>query len=111
MDKESILEMSRQENKNKDLVDRSLELTAFSVAAIAMSVMCLIFYAVQIAIQGTCNWGFFAIISLYNGLMYLVKGIKMSKKSNIIAGIVWLILTIVLCVGHINTLIATSTIL
>lgn len=57
MNKESILEMSRQENKNTDLVGKNAELKASIIAGISMAVLSLVFYAAQIAFQGTCNWG------------------------------------------------------
>ncbi len=111
MNKESILEMSRQENKNKDLVSKNAELNASMIAGISMAVLSLVFYAAQIAFQGTRNWGLFAIIALYNAAMNIVQGIKTSKKGAIVAGIIWLLLTILLSVTHICALIETSTIL
>lgn len=76
-----------------------------------MAVLSLIFYTAQIAIQGTCNWGLFAIITFYNAVINLVKGIKISNKSNIAAGIILGLLAIGLSYAHIANLIATSTIL
>ena len=73
MNRESILEMSRQENKNKDLVGRNAELTASMIAGISMAVLSLIFYAAQIAIQGTCNWGLLAIGLSYAHIANLIE--------------------------------------
>lgn len=109
MDKESILEMSRQENKNSDLVSKSAELTASMIAGVSMAVMSLVFYAAQVAFHGTLNWGFFAIITLYNAVLNLIRGFKLSKKGVIVAGIIWSLLTVLLSVMHICTLIETST--
>lgn len=111
MNKESILEMSRQENKNTDLVGKNAELKASIIAGISMAVLSLVFYAAQIAFQGTCNWGLFAIITLYNAVMNTIKGIKTSKKGAVIAGVIWLLLTIALSIAHFSNLIVTSTIL
>ena len=111
MNKESILEMSRQENKNKDLVGASAEVNASVIAGISMALLSLVFYAAQIAIQGICNWGLFAVIALYNAVINIVKGYKTSKKSTIAAGVIWGLLTIGLSIAHISNLIAISTIL
>lgn len=111
MNIESILEMSRQENKNKDLVGAGAELKASVYAGISMAILSLVFYVAQIAIQGTCNFGLFAIVAFYNAVISIVKGVKISKKSSIVAGIIWGLLAIGLSVAHINNLIATSTIL
>lgn len=111
MNKENILEMSRQENKNKDLVARDAELKASRIAGISMSVLALVFYLAQIVLQDNCNWGLFAIITLCNAVMNIVRGIKLSKKGVIILGVVWLLVTIALSVAHIGALIEASTIL
>ncbi len=76
-----------------------------------MAILSLVFYVAQIAIQGTCNWGLFAVVAFYNAVINIVKGIKISKKSSIVAGIIWGVLTIGLSFTHITNLIATSTIL
>lgn len=110
MNKETILEMSRQENKNKDLMSQNAEYQASMIAGISMAVLSLVFYAVQIAFHGTLHWGLFAIVTLYNAVLNIVRGIKTSKKGAIIAGIIWLLLTILLSAAHIHTLIETSTI-
>lgn len=101
--------MSRQENK--DLVGANAELSAAVVAGVSMAVLSLVFYVAQIAIQGTCNWGLFAVVAFYNAVINCVKGFKISKKSSIFAGVIWGLLTIGLSIAHISNLIATSTIL
>ena len=84
MNKENILEMSRQENKNKDLVGRNAELKASLIAGISMAVLSFGFYIAQIALHGNCNLGFFAIVTLYTAVMLIVRGIKISKKGVIV---------------------------
>lgn len=111
MNKEYILEISRQENKNKDLVSKSAEQNAAVIAGVSMALLSLVFYAAEIAFHGTRNWGFFAMIALYNAALNIVRGIKTSKKGAIVAGVIWLLLTILLSVVHICVLIETSTIL
>lgn len=104
MDKEKILEMSRKENNSKDLVDQGAEKSASVVAGIAMIILSCIFYAMEIATRGKCNWGFFAIIALYNGVMYMIKGIKKKNWKECVAGTVWLVLAVMLSIEHINYL-------
>lgn len=111
MNKESILEMSRQENKNKDLVGANAEVKASMIAGISMVVLSSIFYVTQIVIQGTCNLGLFAVVALYNAVINIVKGVKVLNKSLIVAGVIWGLLAIGLSIAHISNIIATSTIL
>ena len=110
MNKESILEMSRQENKNKDLFDRSEEVNASVYAGIAMAVLSVVIFAAQIVILGQADWGIFVVLAVYNAVLNLVKGIKTSKKSVIAAGILWSVTTVIALVTHISVLISTSTI-
>ena len=110
MNKESILEMSRKENKNRDLVCKDEELSASAIAWISMAVLSLVFYIAQIYWYGNLNWGFFAIIACYNAVMHIVKGIKTSKKLIIFTGVIWLIMTVLLSVAYFGNLITTSTI-
>ncbi len=111
MNKDQILEMSRQENKNKDLVEKSVENKAAVASAIAMIFLSLVFYAAEIVLQGRQNFGFFAMIALYNAIMFMTKGIKNKQKMSLIAGIIWIVTTIVFIVIHFNNLITESTIL
>lgn len=111
MNKESILEMSRQENKNKDLFGYNEELKASLYAGIAMAVLSAVIYVAQIVIQGKFDWGLFAVVTVYNAVINFVKGVKTSKKDLIVAGILWAVTTVILLVAHFGTLIAASTIL
>lgn len=110
MNKESILEMSRQENKNKDLFDYNEELKASMYAGLAMAVLSVIVFAAQIVIQGTVDWGIFAVLAVYNAVINLVKGVKTSTKKLIAAGIIWSVTTVIILVTHFMVLISTSTI-
>ena len=56
MNKENILEMSRQENKNKDLFGYNEELKTFMYAGIARTVLSAILYVARIVIQGNFKW-------------------------------------------------------
>lgn len=111
MNKESILEMSRQENKNKDLFGYNEELKASLYAGIAMAVLSAVIYVAQIVIQGKFDWGLFAVVTVYNAVLNFAKGVKTSKKDLIVAGILWAVTTVILLVAHFGTLIAASTIL
>ena len=110
MNKESILEMSRQENKNKDLFGYNEELKASMYAGLAIAVLSVLVFAAQIVIQGTVDWGIFAVLAVYNAVINLVKGVKTSTKKLIAAGIIWSVTTVIILVTHFMVLISTSTI-
>lgn len=110
MKKDEILEMSRKENKKKDLQEMELENKACVFIAIAIAIMSLVFYALEIAIKGTANYGWYSFICLYNAIMFGYKGIKLKRKVDIFAGIIWLLLTIASIYFYVDGLYATSTI-
>lgn len=105
MDKEKVLEMSRKENKFKDLMAKGVEKSASEIAGIVAIILSLIFYTVEIATRGRCNWGFFAIIVLYNGVMFTVKGIKKRNWKECVLAALWLIWAALLSTMYIDYLV------
>ena len=111
MNKEEILEKSRKENKNNDLVGCDVEKKAGLIIAIAIAILSLVFYALGIVLKGERNDGWLAIIAVYNAILCIYKGIALKNKTNIVAGVIWGILTIACIILYVETLITTSTIL
>lgn len=111
MKKEEILEKSRKENKNKDLQEIEIERKSAVIVAISIAVLSIVFYALEIAIKGTTNYGLYSFICIYNTIVFGYKGIKMKNKANIFAGIIWLLLTGLCIFLYIDNLIVTSTII
>ena len=79
-------------------------------AGLAMAVLSVLVFAAQIVIQGTVDWGIFAVLAVYNAVINLVKGVKTSTKKLIAAGIIWSVTTVIILVTHFMVLISTSTI-
>jgi hypothetical protein len=111
MDKESILKMSRQENKNQDLFEKETTTFAAKIAAVASAILGCIFFFAGIMIKGEQNYGFFALIASTNAVLFLTRGIKLKRIIDILAGILWTIVTVLCSVSFICSLVATSTIL
>lgn len=111
MNKEEILEKSRKENKNEDLVRADIERKAGVITMITITILSLVFYTLGITLKGEKNEGWFAIIAVYNAILCMYKGIALKNKTNIVAGVIWGILTIVCIILYVETLITTSTIL
>lgn len=111
MNREEILEKSRQENKNKDLVNVAVENEAFKIASIVLIAICTVYYVAEIMIKGVRNDGFFSIIAIFNAVICTLKGVRLKDKSFLFTGIFWIIFAIILTVAHISYLINTSTIL
>ena len=111
MEKEEILNASRNENKKKDLVEIEIENKAVKIAALGLLILSTVFYVVEIMLNGVNNYGWYAMIALYCAIGFGFKAIKLKKKINIINAIIWSIVTIICAYSYIQNIILTSTIL
>lgn len=111
MKKEEILEKSRKENKDKDYAAIEVENKATKIAALAIVILASIYYISGIVITGNDNKGWYSIIAIFCAILYGYKGIKLHKKFDIVVGIIWLIVSILLIVSYMHSLITGSTIL
>lgn len=110
MNREEILAMSRQENKNTDLVDKAVENQSKTVAGMIMVSMSLLYHLAEIVILDRKNYGFFSIAAVYPAALFIMKGIKFEDRSKLITGIIWLALAVLFAVEHFYFLVTNSTI-
>ena len=102
MKKEEILEMSRKENKNKDMHELEVENKGCKIAAYAMLLLTTVYYCYEIfAVKGQ-NIALYSLITSYCAVIYGYKGIKIQKRRlfNIICACIWTILTILLVINY-----------
>ena len=64
MEKEKILEMSRKENKNKDIAELDVEKKANNIAVIVGSIFALILILWQAVTKNGVNYGIAAIVEI-----------------------------------------------
>ena len=102
MKKEEILEMSRKENKNKDMYEIQIENNGSKMATFAMLILATIYYCYEIFTAKGQNITLYSLITIYCAVVYGYKGIKFAKNKmfNIICSIIWAILTIVLVLQY-----------
>lgn len=111
MEKEKILEASRNENQKKDLARIENQTKAVKYAAFGVVILATIYFCMEIFIKGKTNYGWYSIIALYCSIFYGYEAIKDKKKVLIFSSIIWTIVTIILVVSYIKDIFATSTIL
>lgn len=95
MNKEEILQASREENQNKDIygleviskAQRTGGLTAVIVAFVLMAVEVIVF-------DGDVNYRYFLIVLSAALGFWSYKAIKMRKKADIFFAVLWALLTI-----------------
>ncbi len=111
MNKEEILAMSRQENKEKDLFELEVNKKASTVGIYVAAIICGLLFAAEIFICGTSNYGLWSIIAAINGGIYLYSGIKLKDKGKLTVGVMFALITVGAIAFAISNLFATSTIL
>ncbi len=111
MNKEEILELSRQENREQDLYELEVTKKANGVGSIVSVIVCTILYAAEIMLCGNQNFGLWSIIAAFLSSTFLYSGIKTKKNSKTAVGALWAVIFVISIVTAIVDLFTTSTIL
>lgn len=96
MNKEEILEKSRKEHQNQDIVVKEAEVKAGNIGAIAGVILCGVLYMIQLFAGGGCNWGLWAIVTCVHGASCLAKGKALQSTTQIVRGICYILATLIL---------------
>lgn len=88
MEKEELLQKSRNENKKGDEYEKKVVTKATSIAFIAMVVVAAVLFYVELIVKGNTNYAIWGTIMVSLGVYYLVLGYKVKKKIDFICGIV-----------------------
>lgn len=104
MKKEEILEMSRKENKSKDMVTNEVELKANTFASVGMLLLALIYFMIEIAKGNGINPAIYSMITLFNTILNGYMGIKIKEKRGlrITTSVIWGLLTAMLIFDYIT---------
>lgn len=109
--REEILAKSRNENKDKDLYEKEVQVKAGNIGACTAAILATFFFVVQILVGGGMNYGLYAIVFSVPATGYIVKSLNMKHKRDIVFAIIWTVAALMFSVVHIYGLIASSTIL
>ena len=93
MEKEKILEMSRKENKNRDIADLEAEKKARSCAGVITSMFATLLFMIELLINRGCNFSLPAVIMFYQMAVYFAKYFVTKDKLNLIGLISYAIST------------------
>ncbi|MBE6851530.1 MAG: hypothetical protein E7504_07370 [Ruminococcus sp.] len=108
MTREEILEKSRQENKNQDLVANEAAAKAVSVAMTAAIVLGTVLFLVQIICDGGANLALWAVDIFFIAVYYLVMFCKMRSRMHLLIAVLCSIMTLLLSTAHITSVINNS---
>lgn len=109
--REEILAKSRDENKDKDLFEREVQVRAGNIGACVATLLATLFFVVQILVGAGMNYGLYAILFSVPATRYIVKSINMRCKRDIAYAIIWTVAALIFSLAHIYGLITSSTIL
>jgi len=105
MDKKEILEMSRRENKNKDIVEVEVLKHGAKVATIAGMLSCCILSVVQVVFKEKVDVSLWIIFFTMMASRELVSYIKLREKSSLVMSILFVALVVFFVVMYIFQLI------
>ena len=98
MNREEILRKSRNENKNRDEMERSTFEKAGQTACAVGGFVCMIIIILEAIFAGQVNFGTWAVYLSMTGTMLLVKYFQLKKKHELIFGAAQLILAAIFLV-------------
>ncbi len=104
MKKEDILEASRKEHKNRDMAELEIHRYAAGIAVSVGACICAVISLLASTMTNSMLYSPWVIYSSMLGTTWLVKGIKLKKKSHIIVAAVFAVLAILAFVGLIKRL-------
>ncbi len=111
MNKEEVLAKSRAENRNKDVYEIEVLKQANSCGIIAMAVLAVVFFSVQIFVGGGQNWGMWALVFSPCMAASWVKYVKLGRRRELPIAIAYTAIVAVSAGYHIYNLIASPAIL
>ena len=95
MNKEEILQASRNENQNRDIYELEVVSKAQRFGGlIAVSVTFVLMVIEHVVLDSGTNYGYFLIILSAGTGLWLYKAAKMKKKHEIFLAVFWAVLTI-----------------
>ncbi len=94
MDKEKILEMSRKENKDKDIAALEAGTKASKHAIVSGAIFALILWIWQAIAKGENNTSLFALMMFFNMVMQFSIYFRLKNKMNLVAAICWTFATV-----------------
>lgn len=100
MDKNEILEKSRQENKGTDLFERDAMNSASQKAVAVGGLLCMFLSFTDIFLGGSFNYTLWGVYLSMTGTTLLVKYLHLRKIHELIFGIIELVLAIAFIVLH-----------
>ena len=100
MNKEEILEKSRNDNKNNDPFYLETRVNGMKYGRIAAIIFCLALFAIDYILLGKMNFGYYSIFTASFTADYLYRWKKTDNKDDLWAGGLMALATVVSVILH-----------
>ena len=100
MNKEEILEKSRQDNKDHDPFYLETRVKGMKYGRIAAIILCLALFVTDWFITGNSDFGYYSIFTVSFSADYLYRWKKTDNKDDFYAGALMALATVVSIVSH-----------
>ena len=104
MKKEEILELSRKENKNKDLAYVERENKAYRIGAMSMFALTAVYFVLEAVLKEQINYGWYSLLALFSSVVYGVRASYSKNRVCIFITILWIICTLAFTCYYISSL-------
>ena len=101
MEKEKILEMSRKENKNKDIAEFEVEEKANTIAIIVGLAFAVVFMYWQACCDKGVNFSMVAMVEIILAVSYCYQYYRLKRKKHLLLAILFVLMAIAFTVAAI----------
>ncbi|HIR00090.1 MAG TPA: hypothetical protein IAB23_10520 [Candidatus Scybalocola faecavium] len=104
MNKEEILEKSRQENKNKDIYEQEIIKQGNAVVTSVMVILATVFFIIQVFTGGGINYGLYAIVFCHSMVLSWMKWVKLRQHPQLALALLYTVCILLFSICHIYNL-------
>lgn len=95
MNKEEILQASRNENQNKDIYELEVISKGQRIGGLAaLSVAFVLMFIERVILENGMNYGYYCIVMSAGAGLWIYKAIKLKKLHEILLAVLWSFLAI-----------------
>lgn len=108
MNKEEILQRSREEHQNKDIYEQEIIKQGNAYVSCIRMVLATAFFIIQIFTGGGINYGLYAIVFCHSMILSWMKWIKLRQRQHLLLAVLYTVGVLLLSAGHIYNLITAN---
>ncbi|OTO72545.1 MULTISPECIES: DUF6442 family protein [unclassified Enterococcus] len=106
MNKEEILAKSREENRKNDPYWEEIQKKSSSFGGVVVVLLSTVLFVIQLVMGKGFNFGLYAVSFAYGATDFLVRYAYFRRRRELIFGVIYLLVMIVLIILHLNQLLS-----